>query len=219
MKIYLGDFAPPLDSLIWVLSSIAPGQPASGTSTPSVLHEGDASLVRRIQAGDRKAIADFVADHGDAIFGYIQFRLAPRTEQVDDVFQDVFLAAWRSLGNYRGDSSLRAWLLGIARHKIEDVYRSRLREHDSLPEADTFGEPAAPELLLDEQMDRNRARERAGVILSELPEHYRIVLLWRYWGQRSTTEIATATGKTEKAVERLLSRARESFRKRWEDGV
>jgi DNA-directed RNA polymerase specialized sigma24 family protein len=43
------------------------------------------------------------------------------------------------------------------------------------------------------------------------------VLLWRYWEHRSAAEMAAATGKTEKAIERLLYRARKAFRMKWEN--
>jgi DNA-directed RNA polymerase specialized sigma24 family protein len=51
--------------------------------------------------------------------------------------------------------------------------------------------------------------------MATLPEPYRLALLWRYWEKRSTQEMAMRTGKTEKAIERLLARAREMFRERW----
>ncbi len=214
----MGVLASPVDSLIWMLSSVAPGQPETRTAAVPVSHAQDLELVRRLQARDRKAIADFVANHADALYGYVRFRLAPRTESADDVVQEVFLAAWQKLGSYRGDSPLRAWLLGIARHKIEDVYRERLREPDPLPSDESASEIAAGEALLDAEIDRRRLRERAATILSELPEPHGTVLLWRYWEHRSTADMAAATGKSEKAIERLLDRARKSFRSRWEDG-
>jgi len=43
-----------------------------------------------------------------------------------------------------------------------------------------------------------------------------VALLWRYWEARSARDIANAIGKTEKAVERLLARARARFRQLWE---
>jgi DNA-directed RNA polymerase specialized sigma24 family protein len=41
--------------------------------------------------------------------------------------------------------------------------------------------------------------------------------MWRYRDDKSVREIAELTGKTEKAVERLLARARQAFRRRWND--
>jgi RNA polymerase sigma factor (sigma-70 family) len=214
----LGVFASPLDYLEWMLSSMAPGPSKAGVTAAAAAHSLDLDLARRLQARDRKAVADFIADHADALYGYVRLRLAPRTESADDVVQEVFLAAWQKMGSYRGDSPLRAWLLGIARHKIEDLYRERLREPDPLPDDDGPCEISTDGALLDSEIDRGRLRERAASILKELPEAYCTALLWRYWEHRSTAEMAAATGKTEKAIERLLSRARYDFRRRWEDG-
>ena len=145
--------------------------------------------------------------------GYVRSRLQPRWEDVDDIVQETFLTALRSIHNYRGDAPMRAWILGIARHKVEDHYRERLR-HAAVPE-----ETADAELMedpgLDALLDRVGAEERTASILRVLPEHYRVALLWRYWEQRSAAEMAELTGKTVKGVERLLARAREEFSARW----
>jgi DNA-directed RNA polymerase specialized sigma24 family protein len=48
-----------------------------------------------------------------------------------------------------------------------------------------------------------------------MPERYALTLLWRYWEQRSTREMASAIGTTEKSVERMLARARRRFKDLW----
>jgi DNA-directed RNA polymerase specialized sigma24 family protein len=48
-----------------------------------------------------------------------------------------------------------------------------------------------------------------------MPERYGLMLLWRYWEQRSARDIATAIGTTEKSVERTLARARARFKVLW----
>jgi RNA polymerase sigma-70 factor (ECF subfamily) len=157
-----------------------------------------------------------VAEHADAVYGFARSRLAPRADLVDDVVQEVFLAALHGLNTFQGHSSLRTWLLGIARHKIEDVYRHRLRASlplDDLNSADD--EPLSDALPIDEQIDRARAADRARRVLEQLPEHYGLLLSWRYWEQRSTREMAAAIGATEKSVERTLARARASFKELW----
>jgi RNA polymerase sigma factor (sigma-70 family) len=63
--------------------------------------------------------------------------------------------------------------------------------------------------------DRTWQREEIQRTLASLPEAYRTVLLWRYLENRSAREMAQLAGKTEKAIERLLARAREQFRRRW----
>jgi RNA polymerase sigma-70 factor (ECF subfamily) len=171
-------------------------------------------LVSAIRRSDRKATAQFVSRYADTIYGYVNYRLAPRADLVEDVVQDVFLAALASLASFQGTSSLRTWLLGIARHKVEDHYRRRLRAAEPLDEH--AAELPADTPLPDEALDRDRAREKAQYVLQQLEEGYRLVLLWRYWDHRSVRDIADATGKTEKAVERMLARARARFRTLWE---
>ena len=135
---------------------------------------------------------------------------------MDDVVQDVFLAALNGLARFHGQSSLRTWLIGIARHKIEDVYRQLLRLPETLHEADAAADQALVESrALDEEIDSSRARARAREVLARMPERYSVLLLWRYWEQRSSREIAAAIGATEKSIERMLARARARFKELW----
>ena len=172
-------------------------------------------LIAAVLRKDRKASAQFVALYTDAVYSYVRHRLLPRTDLVDDLVQDVFLAAWESLSSFRGDSSPRSWLLGIARHRVEDYYRSRLR--DPLPQDADAEEPADPaaEFRLEEALDREQLRRRTKEVLKGLPDTYSIALLWRYWEKRSAREMAAETGRSEKAIERVLARARALFKKRW----
>jgi RNA polymerase sigma factor (sigma-70 family) len=134
---------------------------------------------------------------------------------VDDLVQEVFLAAWESLPGWRGDSPLVSWLQGIARHKVENYYRGRLRAALPLDEAAEELPNAAAAEEMEQLLDRERVAEKIGRILGTLPEAYSLALLWRYWEQCSAQEMARRTGKSEKAIERLLARARETFRERW----
>lgn len=177
----------------------------------------DRRLVAAILAGDRKATAEFVARYSDRVFGYVWHRMLPRTELVEDLVQDIFLTAWKSLERFRFESDLANWLIGIARHRVAEHYRKRLRESpEQLAPNEVMDGIAGIEPSWDEEMDRQRLRERTQMILAVLPEEYSIALQWRYWEKCTTREMALLTGRTEKSMERLLARARESFRKRWD---
>ena len=175
------------------------------------------ALLEAVLQKDRKAAAEFVSRFADPIYGYVSRRLTPRADLVEDVVQDVFLVALQKLDTFAGQSSVVGWLLGIARHKVEDVYRARLREPDPFPD-DMDGLSAGPAIEpdLDEVIDAARAEEKTRRILDQLPGAYSAVLQWRYWEKRSTREMAEQTGKTEKAIERLLARARMYFKRLWE---
>lgn len=176
----------------------------------------DLRLAAALLQKDRKATAEFVSRYADRLYGYLRRRLTPREDLADDLLQEVFLAAWESLPAYAGRSTLESWMFGIARHKVEAHYRARLREPLPLDEEQNTGEEAlAVEPDFDERIDIADRAARAGEILRDLPEAYAAVLQWRYWERRSAAEMAAASGKTEKAIERLLARAREQFRRRW----
>ncbi|MEO8190443.1 MAG: sigma-70 family RNA polymerase sigma factor [Acidobacteriota bacterium] len=179
----------------------------------------DDSLVDGIREGDRKATARFVELHADAVYRFVYHRL-DRLEAVDDLVQEVFLSAWKALPLFRGESEIRTWLLGIARHKIGDYYRERLREPLI---SDDLDSESGPDSLagfpdIDARLDGERLEARTRQALSTLPDRYRAVLIWRYWDQRSLAEMAAISGNTEKSIERLLDRARRIFKKRWDDG-
>jgi RNA polymerase sigma-70 factor, ECF subfamily len=178
----------------------------------------DSQFTAAVLAKDRKATAEFVARYADSVYGYIRARLAPRYDQVEDLVQEVFLSAWENLGRYRGTGSLEAWVMGIARHKIEDYYRERLRAPESIDDPDQV--PAAPAVdpEIHEFLEQGELRKKTWEVLKALPDQYRLALIWRYWDKASAREMAQKTGKTEKAMERLLARAREEFRGRWHHG-
>jgi RNA polymerase sigma-70 factor, ECF subfamily len=175
----------------------------------------DIRLVGEVLRKDRKATAEFVERYTDCVYSYVRRRMMPQAETVEDLVQEVFLAAWNSLGSFRGEGSLRHWLLGIARHKIEDYYRKRLREPEV---ADEIVEELPEHVFIpkyEDQLDRAANLEKTYRVLAKLPGNYGLVLLWRYLEQRSAREMAQLTGRTEKAIERLLARARDRFRKEW----
>ena len=129
--------------------------------------------------------------------------------------QEILVAAWQNLANFRGEAGLRAWILGIARHKVEDYYRKRIRQALSQDDEDCSVEEAVTPQF-EEQLDAAAQQQRIQQTLARLPEGYMLVLLWRYRDDKSVREMAELTGKTEKAVERLLARARAAFKKRWD---
>jgi RNA polymerase sigma-70 factor (ECF subfamily) len=177
----------------------------------------DAQLVLEVLRKDRKATAEFVNRHADHVYGYVRRRLIPHTEFVDDLVQEVFLAAWENLAKFRGESSLRSWLLGIARHKVEDYYRKCLREVEVPGEEEGPGPEPLDPYNVQEAIEQQQAAKKTEEVLASLPEACAIVLRWRYWEKRGLREIAQETGRTEKAIERLLARAREQFKRKWNE--
>jgi RNA polymerase sigma-70 factor (ECF subfamily) len=180
--------------------------------------DDDSSLVAAVLSKDRKATAEFVARFADGLYAYVRSRLAPRYDEVDDLVQEIFLAAWENLNRYQGSGLLQAWVMGIARHKVEDYYRARLRALEPIEDShqDHLVSSVVPEFH--EALEHEEMEAKTRSVLASLPDPYRLALIWRYWEQASAREMALKTGKTEKAIERLLARARAEFRERWSYG-
>jgi RNA polymerase sigma-70 factor (ECF subfamily) len=119
-----------------------------------------------------------------------------------------------SIDAYRGFSSLRQWLLGIARNKVQDHYRQRVRE---MALEDTNIGNLTVDHNLAGGVDSEEQRERTLEILRLMREDYSALLRWRYWEGKSTAEMAALCGRTEKGVERALARARNQFSALWKE--
>ena len=193
-----------------------------GSPSPIEFREPDSAtntetrLISDVLAKDRKATAEFVSRCTDWIYPFVRRRLVPRTELVEDLMQEILLAAWQALPGFRAEADLRSWVLRIARHKLEDYYRKRIREYELAEESDPEIDLAVTPIL-EQQLDSAAQQEQVQKTLSALPEPYALVLLWRYRDEKSAREMAELTGRTEKAIERLLARARENFRRRWKN--
>jgi RNA polymerase sigma-70 factor (ECF subfamily) len=174
-------------------------------------------LVAALLNRDRKATAEFVSRYSDSVYAFVRSRVAPRFDLVDDLVQDVFLAAWEGIRQFQGSGPLQGWLLGIARHKVDDYYRGRLRVPEPTPETEL--EVLAGGMMpdFDGALDHEQLETKTRRVMAALSEPYRLALIWRYWNKVPAREMAARLGKTEKAVERLLARARQQFRERWDD--
>ncbi len=152
----------------------APGVPTQRVNVvePSSGKSDEPDLIASVLRKDRKAAARLVAAHIDAVYSYVRHRLAPHADLVVDVVQDVFLAALKGLAAFEGQSSLRTWLVAIARRKSEDIYRQRLRTTVVLDLDSTEDEPTAEEISLDEQIDKARAGAKTRRVLERIHYQY-----------------------------------------------
>src|SRR5437879_8879467 len=150
------------------------------SEAPEAATADEQQLVAEVLAKDRKATADFVARCADWLYSFIRHRLAPRTEMVEDLMQETLLAAWQGLPNFRGDAGLRSWVLGIARHKVEDYYRRRIREAELRAQPNEDDEDVAPVRaimpMFEHNMDSAIQHGLVQATLARLPEAYALAL-------------------------------------------
>lgn len=141
--------------------------------------------------GDRLAFERLHAAHASMVRA-ILLAHAPRTE-VDDLQQDVFLAAWQRLATLRDPRAFAPWLATIARNRARDAYR---RAHESVPLPDLPARPAPPSAEAHEAL----------AALRSLPDAYRETLSLRFIAGFSGPEIAERIGMTPGSVRVNLHR-------------
>lgn len=175
----------------------------------------DLLLARRAARGSETALDALYRRYADPLFAFVYHSLAGRRPEAEDVFQDTWLAALRSLESYRGESALFVWLCGIARHKIVDRFprHGRNRAEDArTPRFERSKVLTVDGAVPEEHPERLDLRIFVIEVLATLPDEYRAALLERYANDASVQETALKLGKSYKATESLLSRARRAFR-------
>lgn len=161
-------------------------------------------LVARLARGDRTAFDALVADHQDRV-SRLASRLLGWRADVDDVVQEVFLAAWKGLPRFEGRSSLATWLTRITVNECRSLRHrwGRLRLRTPSAQGGRAHEPAADGQMMDaETFDRVRGAVAA------LPVRYREVIVLHYLEQMPVKAVGELLGVSENAVAVRLHRAR-----------
>lgn len=179
----------------------------------------DASLVRRSQAGDRKAFELLVARH-TRYAGSIALSVVRDYHAALDVVQEAFVKVLRRIDDLDDPDRFRPWLRNVVRTSALDSLRRKKvagRSGEALPgEADEEGSDGlpAPDLGPAELSERAELREQVREVVATLPESQRELITLKYLEGASYEEIAKATGLTVSSVESRLFRARGALRKR-----
>jgi RNA polymerase sigma-70 factor (ECF subfamily) len=161
----------------------------AGAPAATVRRDGacdDTALLRRISQGDEDAMAAFYREHGRVVLAQVLLVTGERV-LAEEIVQDAMLAVWRGAGSFRGESSVRSWVIAIARRQTRDRLRARrLRVVDDAFLADQPGPGPGPEVTA---LDRAELAEVRGAI-RELASPHREVLGLVFGSGLSLPEVA-----------------------------
>ena len=161
----------------------------------------DARLVRDARDGDADAFAALYVRYARVIHGLLLSRV-PRAE-VDDLVQDVFVAAWRRLDHLRDAAAFGGWLAAIARNRAAD-FRRRPGPGEALPDELPSPDKSGP-----------KAEALAALAtIRSLPDAYRETLVLRLVEGMTGPEIAERTGLTPASVRVNLHRGMKLLREK-----
>jgi RNA polymerase sigma-70 factor, ECF subfamily len=180
---------------------------AAGRAAPVISREAArpgtvdsiADAIRAVAAGDRDAFTAIYGAYSRMVHAILLGRV-PRHD-VDDLVQEVFLAAYNRIRELRDPAAFGGWIATIARNRATDHVR-QVRDHRPLPDELPGGDPIESETLA--VLD----------VVRKLPEAYRETLLMRLVEGMTGAEIADRTGLSHGSVRVNLHRGMKLLRER-----
>jgi len=181
----------------------------------NVISTAEGDLIAGLRRGDAGAWSELCNRFGDPLYRYAFHLSGGEHSLAEDIRQESLLAAAEAIHTFRGDAPLFGWLCAIARRKAADEIRRRGRMAELPSEKvlssdcwDRMDREELPEQLLE------RAEVRARIVraMGNLPPEYGRMLIARYADGTGVGDLAQRLGRSYKATESLLSRARAALR-------
>lgn len=174
----------------------------------------DEELVARVTHGDRDAYRQLVERYQTYVFSIIVRQVGQR-QLAEDLAQETFLQAYRSLPSFAGRSQFSSWLYRIARNKVIDWSRSRAKKEQSgeLPLQDVYHTDHS----LEDEVVRRDTSARLRQLITQMPSHYRDVLLLYFEQEFSLVEIAERLRVPRKTVQTRFLRGKKQLFQKWQE--
>ncbi|NNC23036.1 RNA polymerase sigma factor RpoE [Salinisphaera sp. USBA-960] len=178
----------------------------------------DAQLVERVQRGERAAFDLLVRKYQHRVVNLVSRYVNPSEAQ--DVAQDAFIKAYRSLSGFKGDSAFYTWLYRISINAAKNHITARSRrpsnqdidvdDAEVIGRTDRFSDRASPEALA----ESDETRDTVLATIRELPEDLRMAIMLRELDGMSYDEIAETMDCPVGTVRSRIFRARSAVEER-----
>jgi RNA polymerase sigma-70 factor (ECF subfamily) len=172
--------------------------------------------LNRLRSKDHAAFAEFVIQY-EPMVNACGRRLGLTEDEVEDVMGDTFLAAYRSVHNFNGLSSLGSWIWTIAYRQAINHLRKHTRHQRyqrSLSFAASYDERMQPEHPMEKQETLSRLKQA----VKQLPKPWATAIRLFYWDAKSTVEIAQIMNVGAGVARAYLFRGRNRLRSLLGDG-
>jgi len=176
----------------------------------------DIDLIEQTLAGNQSAYADLVKRHQRFVFT-LAMRFAKSREDAEEIAQDCFIKAYRSLAVYQGQSKFTTWLYTIVYNTAMTFLRKKRVATDSIDDEGTYIQVKNHESAYDADNVENKSRSfyLNQAIEQLLPDDATIITLF-YKGEQSLEEIAQTLGMEANTVKVKLFRARQRLKDKLE---
>ena len=168
-------------------------------------------LVAGVRAGDREAVEQAYVAHHAAIRGFAR-RLVGDVTTAEDLVHDTFVALPRAIRSFRGESSLRSFLIGVAINHAKRHIRSAVRRRRATEKLAAVAEVSPQSVDATDLLERKRLADRLSAALDELPLDQRVVFVLCEAEQRTSVEVARIVDAPEGTVRTRLMHAKRKLR-------
>jgi len=168
-------------------------------------------LVAGVRAGDREAVEQAYVAHHAAIRGFAR-RLVGDVTTAEDLVHDTFVALPRAIRSFRGESSLRSFLIGVAINHAKRHIRSAVRRRRATEKLAAVAEVSPQSVDATDVLERKRLADRLSAALDELPLDQRVVFVLCEAEQRTSVEVARIVDAPEGTVRTRLMHAKRKLR-------
>ncbi|WP_281990026.1 RNA polymerase sigma factor [Aquimarina aggregata] len=173
-------------------------------------HQSDQYYIDKVLEGEVNAFSILVERYQSLVYTVV-YRMVKNKEHAEEIAQDSFIKAFKSLKNYRGDSKFSTWLYTIAYRKSLDAIKSKNRVLTSeLIEEISEGDIA----LVSDALSYLQAKERKEMIsnsILKLPEDEAVIVTLYYFEEKSVKEIVEIVDLTADNVKIKLYRSRKKL--------
>jgi RNA polymerase sigma-70 factor (ECF subfamily) len=177
----------------------------------------DATLVLQSQAGDRSAFEQLVRRTARLLFARLYVETGD-AHKAEDLVQETFLIAWRSIGQVTEPAGFRTWLFSVAHSALVDATRRETRKKratgGSSASATGLEALADPSPSPPQAAESHEQRQRVLRVLRSMPEEYRLPLTLRYLGGADYDTIGRQLGLTNGSLRGLLNRGMAKLREK-----
>ncbi|WP_259066083.1 RNA polymerase sigma factor [Mucilaginibacter sp. X4EP1] len=176
----------------------------------------DIALIEQTLAGNQQAYADLVKRHQRFVFT-LAMRFVKTREDAEEVAQDSFIKAYRSLSAFQGNSKFSTWLYSIVYTTAMTFLRKRRLDTDSIDDEETYIQIESKASGYDVNNVENKSRSYYlnQAIEQLLPDDAAIITMF-YQGEQSLEEIGKALGMEANTVKVKLFRARQRLKEKLE---
>ncbi|WP_017607234.1 RNA polymerase sigma factor [Nocardiopsis xinjiangensis] len=166
--------------------------------------ESDSELLARTASGDEHGLRLLYERHAAAVLRLLR-RLTSDPGVAEEILQETWIAVWTSAYRFRGDSSVRAWLLGVARRQAHNRLR---RQRPSTVEFDAAPEPVDETADVEGEVLAAAGRDEIVAAIGRLPRTHRDVVVLALVEELPYADIAEVVGVPVGTVKSRMAKAR-----------